>query len=365
MSHHKRIYIVGVVGIPNSYGGFEALAENLARDFSTRGIALTVFCEKNFRILPLSLPNVEVEKIGFNANGVQSILYDLLGVLKAARRNGDVLLLGTACTVFLPFIRILWPNCRVIVNIGGLEWKREKWGRLAKAFLRLSEWTAVKFAHVLVADNLGLSDYLQRVYSSSSVMIPYGGDQYNDLLEDPDILQTIGVKQGKYDFALARAQPENNVELILQAFAKSGRQLVFVANWASSAYGRELQERYASVPNLHLVGPFYEPERIQTLRKHARFYIHGHSAGGTNPTLVESMHAGLPVLAFDVVFNRYTTSGCARYFSSPDALNAQIDTLEGEDFEEVGIRLKSIAAREYTWNRVAAAYRGLLCRSLR
>lgn len=363
LSHPKRIFIVGVVGIPNTYGGFEALAENLAKDFSDHGIPLTVFCEKDFTVVPLSLPNVEVERIDLNANGAQSVLYDFLGLIKAARRNGDVLLLGTAGTVFLPFIRILWPHCRVTVNIAGLEWKREKWGRLAKAFLRLSEWTAVKFAHALVTDNQGLSDYLQSVYSSSSVMIPYGGDQYNDLADDPDILRIVGVEPGAYDFALARAQPDNNLEMTLRAYAESGRNLVFVSNWASSTFGVDLRERYSSVPNLHLIGPFYEPERIQTLRKHARFYIHGHSAGGTNPTLVESMHSKLPILAFDVVFNRYTTAGLGRFFASAAELNEQVTRLERENFDEIGAQLKLIADKDYTWARVSASYRRLLCGS--
>lgn len=362
MSYPKHVYIVGVVGIPNSYGGFEALAENLVKDFSKHGVPTTVFCDRDFETTPLHLPNVHVERISFNANGAQSVLYDLWGLTKAARRGGDVLLLGTAGTVFLPFIRLMWPKCRVTVNIAGLEWKREKWGRSARAFLRFSEWTAVKFAHALVADNQGLCDYLLKVYSSSSIMIPYGGDQYNNLGEDPDILQTVGVEPGGYDFALARAQADNNLELVLKAYATSGRRLVFVSNWASSAYGRELRDKYASVRHLYLVGPIYEPERIQTLRRNARFYVHGHSAGGTNPTLVESMHSSLPILAFDVIFNRYTTSVCARYFTTADDLNEQINRLEVDDFRQVGRQLKSIAEKNYTWARVAEAYRNLLCR---
>lgn len=360
MSVKKHIFIVGVVGIPNTYGGFEALAENLAKDFSSSGIPTTVFCERGFQVSPHSLPNITVERIGLNANGAQSILYDLVGLLKGAYRGGDVLLLGTAGTVFMPFIRLFWPACRVTVNIAGLEWKREKWGRLAKAFLRFSEWTAVRYSHRLVADNQGLCDYLQKTYSVSSELIPYGGDQYNTLADEPDVFAEVGVAAGAYDFALARAQPDNNLELVLEAFLKSGRTLVFVSNWASSSFGREMLARYSSAPNLHLVGPIYEPERIQTLRRNARFYVHGHSAGGTNPTLVESMHSGLPILAYDVVFNRYTTSGCARYFATAEDLNRQICELEGEDFGRIGRRLKEIAEEKYTWSVVCEHYRRLL-----
>lgn len=362
MTYNKQIYIVGVVGVPNTYGGFEALAENLARDFSKHEIPTTIFCEKDFDATPIQLPNVNVEKLALNANGPQSVIYDLWGIVRAARRRGDVLLLGTSGTVFLPLIRLIWPACRITVNIAGLEWKREKWGRFAKAFLRLSEWTAVKFAHALVADNQGLCDYLLKVYSSSSIMIPYGGDQYNDIAQDSDILQTVGVESGGYDFALARAQPDNNLELILEAYCHTGRPLVFVSNWSSSAFGQELRRKYSSVPHLYLIGPIYEPERIQTLRKNARFYVHGHSAGGTNPTLVEAMHASLPILAFDVIFNRYTTCGWARYFTSANDLNEHISKLEGEDFRQAGLELKAIAEKNYTWARVSEEYRNLLCR---
>lgn len=353
--------MVGVVGIPNTYGGFEALAENLAHDLSDHSIPVTVFCEKNFSGAKIDLPNVLVERIGFYANGPQSILYDLWGMVKAAKRGGDVLLLGTAGTVFLPFFKLVWPNTRFMVNIGGLEWTRAKWGWLARTFLRTSEWTAVMFADTLIADNQGLCDYLLKTYGATSILIPYGGDQYNHLPVQEDILSLYGLEAGRYDFALARAQPDNNLELILHSYAESGKKLVFVSNWSSSQFGIEIRAKFSAYNNILLIGPIYEHRAIQTLRRCARFYIHGHSAGGTNPTLVEAMHAGLPIIAYDVVFNRHTTDGLARYFRTPTDLRAEVSALELSDAAVMGSALNAIAKERYTWAKVTQSYRELLC----
>lgn len=356
----KKLFIVGVVGIPNTYGGFEALAENLAKDLSNHGIKTTVFCAKDFAGAPMDLDCVRVERLKFAANGPQSVLYDLVGMIKAASRGGDVLLLGTAGTVFLPLIKFIWPNSRFSVNIGGLEWAREKWGPIARFYLRLSEWTAVKYADNLIADNQGLCDYLLKKYGAESVLIPYGGDQYDGLPLEEETLSALDLRPGTYDFALARAQPDNNLELVLRAYAESGRRLVFVSNWSSSEFGRDMKEKFSATPNLHLIGPIYKQSEIQTLRRCARFYVHGHSAGGTNPTLVEAMHAGLPILAFDVVFNRYTTDGCAQYFRSASDLNMQLARLEASDTAAMGSALRRVALNRYTWAKVSQNYRELL-----
>ncbi len=95
-------------------------------------------------------------------------------------------------------------------------------------------------------------------------------------------------------------------------------QLVMVGNWQKSEYGKEIKEKYSKYPNIHLLEPIYEPHEINWIRSKATLYVHGHSAGGTNPSLVEAMNFGLPILAFDCVYNRATTEDKCKYWKTAE-----------------------------------------------
>ncbi|NEK25143.1 DUF1972 domain-containing protein [Sulfitobacter sp. JBTF-M27] len=354
------IFIVGIVGVPNNYGGFEALAENLVERFSRDNIPTTVFCEKHFSKSRNYLPDIVIERIGFSANGFQSILYDLIGMVRAARQGGTILLLGTSATAFLPLIRILWPTSKVVVNMAGMEWKRSKWGWIAKKYLKLGEYAAVKFSDKLVVDNQGLAEYVKKSYGVDPGVIPYGGDQFSDIPKKISILEKYNISPFEYDFALARAQPDNNIEMILDAYSRVPKDLLFISNWSSSTFGREILERFQRYSNIRLIGPVYDPVEINTLRSFSRVYIHGHSAGGTNPTLVEAMHAELPIVAFDVNFNRHTTENAALFFKDSSELESIINNLTSEDRTKVAMNLKEIAERRYRWDQIYEDYLGVL-----
>ena len=161
----------------------------------------------------------------------------------------------------------------------------------------------------------------------------------------------------RYAFALCRIEPENNVATILEAFALStAMPLIFVGNWNNSAFSRELKQRYAKHAHLHLLDPIYDVGILRTLRGNAAIYVHGHSAGGTNPSLVEMMHFGLPILAFDCIFNRYTTEDCAIYFKDIDSLRLALNTLNFSDSSQIGSNMRRIALERYTWDTIGRAY---------
>ena len=358
-----KIAILGTVGVPGRYGGFETLAENLARYHNSTGqhAALTVWCSaKDNAEHPVRFESADLRYVGLRANGVQSIPYDAISLWQAVRSGHDrILLLGVSGALALPLIRLI-SRARIIANIDGIEWKREKWQPLARMVLRASEWAAVRFSHEVVADNQAIADHVRDAYNSSCHVIAYGGD--HALHEAGDATVPEGLPD-RYALALCRIEPENNVHVILEALDELGMPLVFVGNWDNSDYGRDLKARYSESYNLFLLDPVYDPGALYAVRARTSVYLHGHSAGGTNPSLVEMMHYGVPVLAHGCAFNRYSTEDRARYFESAAELAEQLRDLNLEDANQIGTDMREIAQRKYTWDQIGKAYFELLART--
>jgi len=353
------------MGVPAKYGGFETLAENLVKyhhehDDLRDMIALTVYCSgTSYTIASATYLSAGLQYIPLNANGAQSIPYDIWSLLSAVWNRVDViLLLGTSGAVALPFVRIV-SNAKIITNIDGIEWKRLKWTLLAKLFLRFSERVAVRFSHQVIADNAAIADYLAHEYDAPCKMIAYGGDHASAAA-----VTTAGDYNLPSSFAVSvcRIEPENNIQLIAEAFSRQQElTLVVVGNWRSSAYGLDLIERYSHAKHLVFLDPIYDLGKLKALRSGAVMYVHGHSAGGTNPSLVEAMHFGLPVLAFDCSFNRHTTENVAIYFKDANELVEQLNNLRWAETDSHGARMLDIARRRYTWEIVAKSYFELFC----
>ena len=358
-----KIAILGTVGVPGRYGGFETLAENLVRYHKStdQRAAVTVWCSaKDNAEHPVRFENADLRYVGLRANGVQSIPYDVVGLWQAVRSGHDsILLLGVSGALALPLIRLI-SRARIIANIDGIEWKREKWQPLARLVLRASEWAAVRFSHEVVADNQAIADHVSDAYDSRCRVIAYGGD--HALHEGGDATVPEGLPD-RYALALCRIEPENNVHVILEAMDGLGMPLVFVGNWDNSDYGRDLKARYSERPNLFLLDPIYDAGALYAVRARASVYLHGHSAGGTNPSLVEMMHFGVPVLAHGCAFNRYSTEDKARYFDSAKELAEKLRNLDPEDAIQIGTNMHEIAKRKYTWDQIGKAYFELLDRA--
>ncbi|MDH4412416.1 MAG: DUF1972 domain-containing protein [Rhizobium sp.] len=351
-----KVAILGTVGVPGCYGGFETLAENLVRQNEVRGRFqhLSVYCSgPAYDVRPPQYLGAQLHYSRWKANGLQSVLYDVSTLLHCAWRGHDVaLLLGVSGAIILPVLRLV-SQMRIVTNVDGIEWRREKWKGLARHFLRLSEWMAVRFSHEVVADNQGIADYLRDTYGVNPTVIAYGGDHAIATHQGQSAVSDAAPYPPGYALALCRIEPENNIDLILEAFAGSTRPLVFVGNWDSSDYGRRLRSKYAPCSNLHLLDPIYEPAELYRIRAAAGLYVHGHSAGGTNPSLVEMMHFGLPVVAFDCVYNRYTTEERATYFRSSAELR---EVVSSEMSKNSGGQMKHIATMKYRWDIVADQY---------
>lgn len=350
----KQVAIIGTQGVPARYGGFESLVENIIGENCPADIHYTVFCSsKDLSSRDSSYKGCSLKYIPLHANGSQSIPYDIISLCKAIRGYDVVLVLGVSGCSFLPIFRLFFRK-RLIINIDGLEHRRDKWGRVARWILRFSESMAVRYADVVISDNKGIQDYVSETYHKESALIAYGGDHvWRNLSKETQqkYLDQYGLKPGEYAITVCRIEPENNCHITLEAFAHSKKRLVFIGNWNHSEYARNLKERYNTYPNISCLDAIYDLDVLYALRSNAGFYVHGHSAGGTNPSLVEAMFFGCPILAYDVVYNRETTQGQAYYFSNVEELER---LLQRTDLR--GDIMKSIAEKEYTWKHISQQY---------
>ncbi len=351
----KKVAIVGSQGVPAKYGGFETFVENVIGENCPPDIKYTVFCSgKDYTTRQKVYKGANLEYIPFfHANGMQSILYDILSLCKCVKGFDTILVLGTSGCISLPVFRLFYRK-KLIINIDGLEHRREKWGKFARWFLKLSESMAVRYADEIVADNKGIQDYVTEVYKKPSNMIAYGGDHIKRKVSEErkhEILEKYGVTAGHYAISASRIEPENNSHLICEAFAKNGKSLIFVGNWGRNDYSRGLREKYKSCKNIRMVDSLYDLDELFALRGNCSHYIHGHSAGGTNPSLVEAMSFGMPILAFDVIYNRETMHNKGYYFRD---VNSLIELLEKDNLQ--GEPLREIAEDVYHWKYISQQY---------
>ena len=353
--------IVGIVGLPAKYGGFETLADNLVRKLGETFDIEVICSSKAYKDPVPSYLKAKLKYLPLHANGLSSILFDMLGIIiLCLRRKKIVLVLGVSGAMILPLVK-LFSQVKIVTNIDGLEWKRQKWSKLAKVYLRFAEALAVKYSDVVIADNQAIVEHIQTVYGKNSIKIAYGGD--NNTAVKVGSLPAEVSRAGDYYLGICRIEPENNVHVILDAFKASPAQtLVFVGNWDASGYGKKLFQEFCKFPNIILLDPIYEPSLLHELRRKCVGYVHGHSAGGTNPSLVEMMHYNCRILAFDCSYNRFTLNNYGTYFNCFEELSVLVEKLRDkkalQDQDEISAVL-SLAKCEYTWDKVSEKYRKL------
>lgn len=352
-----KVFIIGTVGVPACYGGFESLVENLL-DYTPEDVEYTVFCSgKKYNKHLETYKNAKLVYLNMDANGKDSILYDFQSMRIANKNEADVLLiLGVSGCIFLPYIRKHFKG-KIITNIDGLEWKRDKWKWYAKWLLKFSEKQAVRYSDIIIGDNKGITDYVKNEYKKEAVLIAYGGDHVSKEIDD-SLYDKYPFCKKEYAVTVCRIEPENNIHIILEAFGKCDYSLVLVGNWNQSDYGKQLKEKYSEYKNIHLLDPIYETHTINWIRSNAKIYVHGHSAGGTNPSLVEAMCLGLPILAFDCIYNRATTNNECLYWKNTEELQ-QLLVNKTDIFDNVAYKMMKIGKEIYSWNNIAKLYNQL------
>lgn len=349
---NKLVSIVGTVGVPACYGGFETLVENLVGHSNIR---INVYCSSRvYKHKLKKYKGANLIYIPFKANGFQSIIYDSVSLLHALIKKSDVVLvLGVSGGIFLPLFKKL-SKSKVITNIDGLEWKRDKWNKPIKKFLRLSERMAIRFSDEIIADNEAISNYIKIEYKKNSSTIAYGGDH-------APIKSLKNNIDNNFALALCRIEPENNIEMILESFSQSNKYIKFIGNWTDSAFGLQMKKKYKNLYNIEIIDSIYDDRELHELRSSCSYYVHGHSAGGTNPSLVEMMHFEKTILCFDCNYNRLTTDNLAYYFKDSISLNKLINLPR---FKPNGADMKRIADLRYTWDIIRKQYFDLILKQL-
>ena len=356
-----KVAIIGTVGVPANYGGFETLVEQLVRHNRNKDLLYTVYSSGKAYVQKRTVYHGALIKyIGLNANGIQSIPYDIISLIRASKHSDAILILGVSGCSFLPIFRLLSKK-KLIINIDGLEHRRDKWNKWIRKFLKFSEKQAVKHGNIIITDNQGIKDYVLNEYGKQSELIAYGGDHViTSISEDfvQQVLQQYGLQKNKYSLGICRIEPENNVHLILEAFEKAERKIVFIGNWGKSEFGRQLYEKYNKSDYVITTPAVYDLDTLNVLRSNCNVYIHGHSAGGTNPSLVEAMFFAKPIFAYDCIYNRESTENKASYFKSIDDLVVCLSHTP-EELEKNADAMIEIANRRYKWETIAHQYEEL------
>jgi glycosyltransferase involved in cell wall biosynthesis len=363
---NRRAAIIGSVGVPARYGGFETLVEQLAIAAEARGIAsqLTIWCSSKGQPGPhrTEFRGTHLRHLPISANGASSIPYDGASAFAEMMGRGaadSVLALGVSGGAPLAALAPL-SRTRVVLNVDGREAQRAKWGPVARQVLSWSERCAIRAADVVIADNAALAREITEIYGCHPSVIAYGADHARR--PPPADITDLGLP-ARYALAVARAEPENNIETLIRAFIPlADMPLVIVANWSETRHGRQLRAAWQGTRNLHMVEAEYDPGRLRAIREGAWLYLHGHSAGGTNPSLVEMMPFAVPILAWDCPYNRTTTAGSAPGFRDARGLTQLVQRLSTrpEVCATMGAELARIAARRYRWDAIADAYFDLL-----
>lgn len=357
-----KVLILGTRGIPATHGGFETFAEQLSIYLTARGHEVTVYCQGVAGRTKTEDYWQGIHRVLIPAgNGpLGTIYFDLLSVIYSLSQPGIVLTLGYNTALFSSIYRL--TRKRNIMNMDGVEWKREKWSKLQKTWLWINEWLGAKFANHLIADHPEIKAHLIRhTLPEKITVIPYTADSCQ---EEVNSLAEYGLQDGKYFLVVARPEPENSLLEIVRAHAshKSTIPMVILGNYTPStnAYHRRVKE--AAKDNVLFLGAIYDKDKVRSLRRGATAYIHGHRVGGTNPSLVESLACGSPIIAQDNSYNRWVAGPGSYFFQNELDLAAILEKIAADPAEVNRMRnlSRSRFEEEFNYAAVLGAYEKLL-----
>jgi glycosyltransferase involved in cell wall biosynthesis len=358
----KSILILGTRGVPAAHGGFETFAEHFALFLVKRGWNVGVYCQEEVtkveqRISCETWRGVERIKIQVAGAGPRATLdFDWECVRDAAKRPGVCLILGYKTGIFLPYLRL--HGRMILTNMDGIEWRRPKWSPAVRAWFWINEWIAAWTSHRLVADHPGIAEHLAtRRPRSATAVIPYGATPVESATDRH--VRALGLVPGKYLISIARVEPDNNIHTLVEAFSQRRRdaKLVVLGDLRDdNAYHRKV--RSLASDEVIFPGSIYDPEIVGSLRFHARAYVHGHTVGGTNPSLVEALWAGNAVIAHDNRYNRWTAGGAAVFFSDVDSCDDQMRRVLIDDalVAQCSQAARDRARSAFHWHEILVAY---------
>ncbi len=327
-----KIAILGTRGIPNNYGGFEQCAEFLSVGLTERGHSVTVYSphfhpykEKTYKGVNI-IKKLSPEYI--LGNSASNFIYDYLCFRDATRKDFDIILELGLITSSLSIIFCKHRGKIVATNLDGLEWKRKKWGKIVQLLTKTLEKYGVKNSDFLIADNIAIKDYIREEYGTEAKFIAYGAVSIKT--PNSKYLDKYGLVKNSYFLTIARLEPENNLEMMFDAYLLSKSETpYFVIGNHTTPYGDYLKDKYRN-KGIFFLGSIFRKIDLDNIRFYSKLYIHGHSVGGTNPSLLEAMAAKALIISHDNSFNRSVLNDYTLYFSS----SKQLSKIFNSDFDK-------------------------------
>ena len=359
-----KIAFISTRGIPNNYGGFEQFAEYISVGLVRRGHEVVVYSPHFHPYREPDYKGVRIKHIyspeKWLGSSVGSFFYDFLSLRDALKKEKFDIIYEAGYTSIVP--AYIWFNVKRIkyplftTNMDGLEYKRTKFNKWVQKFVFWEERMAVKHSHYLIADNMGIRDYYKEKYGKESKFLAYGADVHEDY--DVDVLKEYGLEAGGYFIVVARLEPENNLFMAIEGYLASnqyGKRPLVVVGKTNTPYGKYLVERYGRDCNIRFVGGIYDFRKLNSIRHYSYAYFHGHSVGGTNPSLLEAMASGCFILAHDNIFNRAVLGENALYYGSTDAATEMLDGIDqavSAHKKEYTERNLEVIRRDYSWEKL-------------
>jgi glycosyltransferase involved in cell wall biosynthesis len=352
--------MIGTRGVPARYGGFETAVEEVGSRLVLMGHEVVVYCRGDDRsrsyagMRRVRLPALQhpvMETLSHTALSVGHLL---------AHRTDVALVFNAANAPLLPFIKA--ARIPVAVHVDGLEWQRAKWGPNGRRYYLVNERLSVRWADELISDAVGIQDYYRGRYQRDSTFLAYGSPIIQTT--DPTRLSELELTPGGYHLVVARMEPENHVDVIIRGYRDSSARLPLVVVGSvpyPSRHERDVQELAAGDTRIRMVGGVWDQDLLNALYAGSASYLHGHSVGGTNPSLLRAMGAGATVIAWEVNFNREVLADTGRFFANPTDLARAVEEIEAEPLagRALGESARKRASTEYRWDDIAAGYEQL------
>lgn len=356
-----RIAILGTRGIPNNYGGFEQFAEYLSLGLVDKGHEVFVYNsgyhpyrDKTWKRVNLIHCYDPEDRIGTAGQ----FIYDFNCILDSRKQGFDIILqLGYTSNSIWHW---LLPKSKSLIftNMDGLEWKRTKYSNAVKKFLKYAERLAVHSSHFLIADSLGIQSYLKNTYEVNSKYIAYGANVVSDF--SSELIAQFDLEEYGYDMLIARLEPENNIETILEGYIHSyrKREFIVIGNHMTT-YGEYLKHKY-STNGVRFLGAVYDINVLNSMRKFSNLYFHGHSVGGTNPSLLEAMASEALICYHNNEFNSSIIETNGLPFQSSSDVTQLIDEVKKKKYISYIENNKQKIHSDFAWNKIIGEYEAFI-----
>lgn len=359
-----KIAFISTRGIPNNYGGFEQFAEYISVGLAKRGHEVVVYSPHFHPYKEDTYKGVRIKHIyspePWMGSSVGSFFYDFASLKDALKKEKFDIIYEAGYTSIVP--AYIWFNVRKIkypiftTNMDGLEYKRTKFNKWVQQFIFWEEKMTVKHSHYLIADNMGIHDYYKEKYGKESKFLAYGADIHDNYNEE--FLKEFELEANNYYLLVARLEPENNIIMAIEGYLASkekGKRPLVIVGKTNTPHGKELVAKYGNEKSIRFVGGIYDFDKLNSIRHFSYAYFHGHSVGGTNPSLLEAMASDCFILANDNIFNKAVLGENALYYLDHNAVTELLNNIESltlkhkKSFIEKNLE---IIRKEYSWDKL-------------